>query len=247
MTESTSRANTFKVGVVLPAAGAGRRFGEAKQFRLLGKRPLLFHALRPFLEEACVHEIVVVVPRDRVAQTERELHSLTRAKTLGVVPGGPRRQDSVYQGVKTLSSQCNLVCIHDAARPFLTTAMIQKTVAACENFDGAVVAIPSRDTVKQVDKRTRQIHTTLPRETIWLAQTPQTFHRKPLEKALYQANQSGVVVTDEAMLLEGLGYSLTIIEGSPVNVKITTPEDWALAQYYYQQHLSTARHTPQAP
>jgi 2-C-methyl-D-erythritol 4-phosphate cytidylyltransferase len=243
MRESNSQDNTFKVGVVLPAAGEGRRFGEAKQFRLLGKRPLLFHALRPFLEEAYVYEIVVVVPQERVKQTERELRSLTRAKAIHVVPGGPRRQDSVYQGVKVLSAKCNLVCIHDAARPFLTPAMIQQTVVACENFDGAVVAVPSRDTVKQVDRLTHQIKTTLPRETIWLAQTPQTFHRKPLEKALQQAGQSGLMVTDEAMLLEELGYSLTIVEGSSMNVKITTPEDWGLAQYYYQQQFST---TPDA-
>jgi len=244
MTKSTSRADAFKVGVVLPAAGEGRRFGEAKQFRLLGKRPLLFHALRPFLDEACVREIVVVVPGERVKQTERELRSLTRAETIRVVPGGPRRQDSVYQGVKILSSQCNLVCVHDAARPFLTPTMIRQTVAACHDYDGAVVAVPSRDTVKQADRLTHQVRTTLPRETIWLAQTPQTFRREPLEKALRQAEQSGLMVTDEAMLLEELGYSLTIVEGSAMNMKITTPEDWRLAQYYYQQQLSTAHPTP---
>jgi len=246
MMMTSSRANVSRVGVVLPAAGKGRRFGEAKQFRLLGKRPLLFHALRPFLEEACVHEVVVVVPQEMVGQTERELSSLTQAKTIHVVPGGPRRQDSVYQGVKILSSLCNLVCIHDAARPFLTPRMIQETVAACQDFDGAVVAVPSRDTVKQVDKLTYRIRTTLPRETIWLAQTPQTFHRQPLKKALHQAEESGLMVTDEAMLLEELGYSLTIVEGSPMNVKITTPEDWGLAQYYYQQQRSTEHFTPQA-
>jgi len=245
MTESNFQDNPFKVGVVLPAAGEGRRFGEPKQFRLLGKRPLLFHALRPFLEEDYIYEVVVVVPQERVKQTERELRSLTRAKTIRVVVGGPRRQDSVYQGVKALSPHCNLVCIHDAARPFLTPMMIEETVAACQKFDGAVVAIPSRDTVKQADRLTRQIHTTLPRETIWLAQTPQTFRRKPLEKALGQADQSGLMVTDEAMLLEEMGYSLTIVEGSPMNMKITTPEDWSLAEYYYRQRVFTSHQPPQ--
>ncbi len=226
---------TKKVGAVIPAAGAGLRFGEPKQFKTLGKRPLLFHSLFPFLRSSLVSEIVVVVPQDTVRQVQREIHSFTRSKPVNVVVGGIRRQDSVFAGVKALSADIELVAVHDAVRPFLTEQMIAATIDACDRWDGAVVALPARDTIKQVEPETGRIQNTLDRQTIWQAQTPQTFRRRPLTRALEKAEQEKITGTDEACLLERLGYTVKVVPGSPTNIKITTPEDWIFAEELYRR------------
>jgi len=224
-----------KVGVILPAAGAGLRFGEPKQFKTLGKRPLLFHSLIPFLHSPLISEIVVVVPHDTVRQVQREIHSFTRSKPVTVVAGGARRQDSVFAGVKALSADIELVVIHDAVRPFITEQMIAVTIDACDRWDGAIVALPARDTIKQVEPETGWIQNTLDRQTIWQAQTPQTFRRHPLTRALETAEQEEITGTDEACLLDRLGYSVKVVAGSPTNIKITTPEDWIFAEELYRR------------
>ncbi|MBC8216669.1 MAG: 2-C-methyl-D-erythritol 4-phosphate cytidylyltransferase [Candidatus Marinimicrobia bacterium] len=216
------------VGVVLPAAGAGIRFGEKKQFRVLGRRPLFYHALQPFLAIDAVREIVVVTPKDVVRQVDRELRSLSATKPIQVIAGGKRRQDSVFAGVQALSDTYDLICIHDAVRPFLSQEEVIKTIRACEENDGAILAIPAKDTIKHIQGQ--KILKTISRETVWLAQTPQTFWTKPLQKALNSAINDNVTGTDESMLLERLGYQIVTVEGSAMNIKITTPEDWVFAE-----------------
>ena len=219
-----------QVSVIIPAAGVGSRFGEEKQFKLLGGRPLLFYCLQPFLESNIIHEVIVAVPENQTTSIHRDLISMSPGKPITVIAGGVRRQDSVENGVSVSSSSANLICIHDAARPFVTENMIANSISACENYDGAVVALPSRDTVKLSNNGI--VKETLDRRFIWLAQTPQTFNKDKLVAALDNADQNDIIATDEAVLMEAMGFSIALIEGHPTNFKITTRDDWERAEQY---------------
>lgn len=214
-----------KVGAVIPAAGAGKRFGEKKQFKNIGRRPLLFKTLKPFLDCDRIAELALVVPEEDLDQVHREIKSLVGAKPVELVVGGHRRQDSVHNGVKALSADCILICIHDCVRPFVTEDLILKTINGCKHHDGCIVASKATDTIKKVNDG--HVEKTLDRNEIWLAQTPQTFHRQILLKALENADVRG---TDESMLVERIGGKISVVEGPPQNRKITNPEDWALIE-----------------
>ncbi len=222
----------MKISAVFPAAGSGLRFGEKKQLKLLGNRPLLFHAIRPFLDLDPVLEIIVAVQEEDVTQTERELKSLISTKPVQVIPGGARRQDSVSEGLKAASNDADYICIHDAVRPFVTPAIIQSALDACPRHDGVIVSEPAKDTIKQIDGD--QIIATLPREEIHHAQTPQIFSKPVLKEALDLAIKDDIYGTDEAFLAERLGYQIGIVNGSPLNIKITTTEDWLFAEAIYK-------------
>ena len=126
------------------------------------------------------------------------------------------------------SSSANLICIHDAVRPFVTENMIANSIFACENYDGAVVALPSRDTVKLSNNGL--VKETLDRRFIWLAQTPQTFNKDKLVVAFDNADQNDIIATDEAALMEAMGFSIALVEVHPTNFKITTQDDWERAE-----------------
>jgi len=214
----------LKTGAVIAAAGSGDRFGEKKQFKIFQKRALLFHTLKPFLECSDVFEIAVVVPEENLDLASRELKSFTSAKPVRAVAGGVRRQDSVLNGCLALSDDVEIISVHDAARPFVTSKLISATIGGCRNADGCIAALPSKDTVKKVENN--QIQSTLDRNTIWLAQTPQTFHKDILIKALQQDMEA----TDEASMVEAVGGKVIVTEGNLENFKITTNEDWKLAE-----------------
>ena len=228
----------MKVSAIIPAAGSGERFGEAKQFKLLAGRPMHFHTLQPFLRSDAIDEVIVVVPGDDVHSTHRDVLSMSAGKPVKVVAGGSRRQDSVKRGVDASDPDSTLVCIHDAARPFVTEDLIQNSISACENADGAVVALPSKDTVKYSENGL--VKDTIDREKIWLAQTPQTFHKEKLLLALDNADSKNLTGTDESALMEAMGFSVTLIEGNTNNFKITTMDDWERAE---QVLNSTLRQT----
>ncbi len=224
----------YQIGAIIVAAGSGLRFGERKQFKKLGIKPLYLYSLQKFIDCNSVSEVVLVVPGDLQSTISNEVSTLSFQ--INVVEGGKLRQDSVLAGMEGLSDNCDIVCVHDAARPFVTIDLIQKAINACENNDGAVVAIPSHDTVKEVIANNYRIKRTIPRETIWLAQTPQTFHRSQLKKALLYARDSEIQVTDEATLLESLEYSIVVVEGKEDNFKITTSKDWKLAELILERN-----------
>ena len=218
----------MKITVVIPAAGSGKRFGENKQLKILGDRPLVFHTLRPFIDSELINEIVVVAPENDVQQLSRELKSMISVKSVMVVAGGNTRQKSVFNGLKAASDSSELICVHDAVRPFVTKELIEKAVNACSEHDGVIVAQSSTDTIKKV--MDDQIMETLPRETIWRAQTPQVFSKSALQEALKMAEDENIQGTDEASLLERIGYQVGFVEGSSLNIKITTEEDWVFAE-----------------
>ena len=214
----------MNVGAVVPAAGQGARFGEKKQFKLLGRRPLLFHTLTSFLKCDDIAEIVVVIPEEDLEMISRELASFTSAKPVKTVAGGPQRQVSVLNGCLALSDNVEIIAVHDAVRPFVTPELISATIAGCDDADGCIAAIPSKDTVKQVSEN--NIQSTIDRNSIWLAQTPQAFHKDILINAL----QQDMVGTDEASMVEATGGTVVVTEGFASNFKITTSEDWQLAE-----------------
>lgn len=218
----------MKITVVIPAAGSGKRFGENKQLKILGDRPLVFHTLRPFIDSELINEIVVVAPKNDVQQLSRELKSMISVKSVMVVAGGNTRQKSVFNGLKAASDSSELICVHDAVRPFVTKELIEKAVNACSEHDGVIVAQSSTDTIKKV--MDDQVMETLPRETIWRAQTPQVFSKSALQEALKMAEDENIQGTDEASLLERIGYQVGFVEGSSLNIKITTEEDWVFAE-----------------
>ena len=218
----------MKVSAIIPAAGSGERFGEEKQFKLLSGRPLFFHTLKLFLQSDYIDEIIVAVPSANVDSTHRDVLSMSAGKPVKVVAGGTRRQDSVKNGIDVSDSDSTLVCIHDAARPFVTEDLIQRSIAACEFADGTVVGIPSKDTVKFSENGL--VKETLDREKIWLAQTPQCFHKNKLLQALYYAETENLTGTDESALMEAMGFSIKLVEGDSNNFKITTKDDWIRAE-----------------
>ena len=218
----------MKVSAIIPAAGSGERFGEEKQFKLLSGRPLFFHTLKLFLQSDYIDEIIVAVPSANVDSTHRDVLSMSVGKPVKVVAGGTRRQDSVKNGIDVSDSDSTLVCIHDAARPFVTEDLIQRSISACEFADGAIVGIPSKDTVKFSENGL--VKETLDREKIWLAQTPQCFHKNKLLQALYYAETENLTGTDESALMEAMGFSIKLVEGDSNNFKITTKDDWIRAE-----------------
>ncbi|HUF47636.1 MAG TPA: 2-C-methyl-D-erythritol 4-phosphate cytidylyltransferase [Vicinamibacterales bacterium] len=218
----------MSVGVIVVAGGRGERLGAAvpKQLLEIGGRSLLRRSVAAFDAHARVDALVVVLPADLVA-TGRDLVGATE-RPCTVVAGGLRRQDSVAAGFGALPPDVTLVLVHDAARPLVDEALITRVIEAAERHGAAVPAVAARDTVKRA-AADRFVAETLPRQQIWLAQTPQGFARGILHEAIVKGEQ-GVEATDEAMLAEAAGHRVAIVAGNEANVKITTEVDLQAAR-----------------
>jgi len=216
---------------VIAAAGKGERMGleGGKQYILLGSKPILAHTLQVFEDCNFVHHVIVVVNPEDIELCRREVvERYNLSKVLQIVAGGPKRQDSVYNGLQALPKGTTTVMIHDGARPFVTPQIIEKTISVLKGWDGVVVGVPATDTIKEVkDERIARTH---PRAKLWSAQTPQVFQLKPLLEAYKQAKADNFYGTDDAILLERMGYRIRMIMGSYENIKITTTEDLQIAE-----------------
>ena len=218
------------VTAIVAAAGRGTRLGRRKQLLDLLGRPVLAWCLDVLSRSAAITDIVVVCePED-----ERECRLLAQercgAKLRAVVRGGDRRQDSVLAGLRASMPDASFVVVHDGARPFVTEDMIERSLAGARASGASVVAVPVKDTIKQVAEG-GLVTRSLPREHLWAAQTPQAFAFEALYSAYTAAEAEGFVATDDAMLVEWAGTGqVAIVEGSYDNVKITTPEDLMLAE-----------------
>ena len=218
----------MKVSAIIPAAGSGLRFGQAKQFKLFAGAYLFYYSLKSFMECDAIEEIVLVVSENKFAEIRREISLRPSKKLIKVVKGGGRRQDSVKNGILATRLDSDLVCIHDAARPFVTLELINQSINACKTADGGVVAIKSPDTVKY--SKNSLIEKTINRDNVWFAQTPQTFKKERLTKAIIDAEKNNITCTDESFLMERLGFSILLVEGSINNFKITSQDDWDRAE-----------------
>tara|TARA_Y100001970_G_scaffold288741_1_gene416869 strand:- start:1149 stop:1832 length:684 start_codon:yes stop_codon:yes gene_type:complete len=218
----------FKVSAIIPAAGSGSRFGEKKQFKNLNGEPLWAHTLKPFVQSSLIDEIIFVVEEGFIGiiRESKCFKQFVEEKEIKITKGGARRMDSVLNGIQVSKKMNDIVCIHDVARPFVSKSLINKTIEACKNFNGAISAIPTVDTVKNVENKI--IKKTLSRSQTWMAQTPQTFRKNKLLKAFN--DNVNVNVTDESTLMELSGFSIKIINGEDKNFKITKKIDWVLAK-----------------
>jgi 2-C-methyl-D-erythritol 4-phosphate cytidylyltransferase/2-C-methyl-D-erythritol 2,4-cyclodiphosphate synthase len=215
------------VTAIIAAGGRGVRVGGArpKQFLALGGRPILQRSVEAFLSSDRIAEIVVALPSDLAASIPDYLQH--RGKPVHVVEGGERRQDSVANACARMSGDADVVVIHDAARPLVTSDLIGRTVDAAARYGAAIAALPVSDTVKR-GGADRFIVETIPRNEVFLAQTPQAFRVDVLRAALAQA--AAFDATDEAMLAERAGHRVHLVEGDPRNLKITTADDLATAE-----------------
>ena len=212
------------VSAIIAAGGRGSRFGSAqpKQLLTLGGAPILKRTVDVFLQGYPFDEVIVALPEELAANPPSYLDDVM------VVAGGARRQDSVANAFRHVAPSSQVIVIHDAARPLVTAALIERTVDAAYAHGAAIAALQARDTVKRGDA-SRIIRDTLPREEIFLAQTPQAFRVGVLRDALALAS-SATDATDEAMLAEQAGHHVHLVDGDPRNLKITTPEDLEVAE-----------------
>ena len=210
------------------AAGSGSRFGEQKQFKQLKGVSLYYYSLRQFLLCNEIHEIILVVPEARINKTQKEITSIKTKKKIIVTGGGKKRQESVKKGVLYTSDITELVCIHDGARPFVSKKLIKKSIDPCSKNDGAIIALPNYDTLKICVEG--YIKKTIDRENTWRAQTPQTFRKMKLLDAFAYAEKNELCITDEASIMEALGFRISVVHGHYNNFKITSPMDWERAE-----------------
>ena len=240
----------MKVAVILPAAGLGTRMGRSsaekagtsrKQFMLLDGAPILLHSVRKFAASARVDQIVVAVRGEDLDWVTEMLQREIHGKILRVVEGGNSRQQSVANALRALDPDTTLVAVHDAVRPFIDLQTIDKVVAEAAETGAAIVGIVPVDTVKQVARaQTNKAHirSTLPREKLVLAQTPQVFSYDLLTRAFAAAQADGFIGTDESSLVERLEVEVSVVLGSDRNIKITKPSDMDLARLFLEEETA---------
>lgn len=220
------------VTAVVVAAGEGRRFGGPvpKQFLPLAGLPLLAHTLRALAVPGLVDRLVVAVPPGEEGRCLAEVVApLALPIPVALVPGGAQRSDSVCAALARVEAASELVLIHDGVRPCVPRRDLEGVIAAAWAHGAAVLAVPVSDTLKRADAAGR-VAETVPREGLWAALTPQAFRRDLIVRAHEAAVRAGTAATDDAMLVERLGHPVTLVRGSRTNVKITSPEDLAIAE-----------------
>ena len=227
-----------KIVVIVPAAGLGKRFDakERKTFVSIDGMPLLAHTLKRLNSEELITDIIPVLRGQdtKIGLEIAEEHKLDKVRWIAA--GGPERQDSIYNGMRLLEemgggvSPDTLILVHDGARPVIPKGTIHRLISEVEGIDGAAPGVPAKETLKSVNKD-GIITSTVDRETIRAIQTPQIFPFSVLKKAYEKAFADGFYGTDDAALVERIGGKIKIIPGSPLNIKVTTPEDLHLVEY----------------
>lgn len=239
----------MKVFVIIPAAGLGTRMASApaskrtkpaatKQFAELDGVPVLVRTLSSFASSPEVSNIYVALRASEIApfrdRLQKDFPEIWHKEPV-LLEGGEHRQGSVTNALAQISaSPDDVVLVHDAVRPFATHEMIRDVIKAVEHYGAAIVGIPAVDTVKQVERTAEGavIKATIPRQQIVLAQTPQGFRYGVIKKAFDEASADGFIGTDEASLVERSGHQVAVVMGTPRNIKITTPADFELAEFY---------------
>jgi 2-C-methyl-D-erythritol 4-phosphate cytidylyltransferase len=230
----------MQVFVILPAAGLGTRMAgpQPKQFLALDGVPILIHSLRAFASVPRVTAIYVAVRKSEIERVQAQIAEYGFTGKVNVVEGGDSRQESVSHAMAALAAEPDdIVLVHDAVRPLIDAATIERTIDAVIEHGAAIVGLPAVDTIKQVERTAHGalITSTIPREFIVLAQTPQGFRYGLLQRAFAEAISDGFVGTDEASLVERAGLPVAVVHGSQINLKITQPGDLELAEFYLRQ------------
>jgi 2-C-methyl-D-erythritol 4-phosphate cytidylyltransferase len=241
----------MKVIVIIPAAGLGTRMAPiptgtkdrkktapSKQFTELGGTPILIHTLRKFAAVPAVDEIWIALRENEIEGFRARLHSEAPdlvSKKIELVSGGEHRQQSVEHALNAIAANPDdIVLVHDAVRPFVTSEIVLEVIAAARKYGAAIAGLPAVDTVKQVERTSEGalIKATIPRAGVVMAQTPQGFRYDVIKKAFDEAMADGFQGTDESSLAERSGHDVAVVMGSPKNIKITTPGDMELAEFY---------------
>ncbi|MGD0732690.1 MAG: 2-C-methyl-D-erythritol 4-phosphate cytidylyltransferase [Terracidiphilus sp.] len=234
----------MQVFAILPAAGLGTRMAgpQPKQFLALDGIPILIHSLRAFVAVERVTGIYVAVRKTEMERVQAQISEYAAehgfAGRVLVVEGGDNRQESVSHALAALPAQPDdIVLVHDAVRPLIDPATIDRTIDAVIEHGAAIVGLPAVDTIKQVERTAHGalVTATVPREYVVLAQTPQGFRYGLLQRAFAEATADGFIGTDEASLVERAGLPVAVVHGSQVNLKITQPGDLELAEFYLRQ------------
>lgn len=224
---------------IIPAAGSGSRLGGEipKQFLEIAGAPILAHTMQRFIECDDIGAVVVALPADRIDEFRARNRGVKVLKPIFYVTGGAERSDSILNALEAVAElDPEIVAVHDAVRPFVTSAQISAVIAKAREAGAAILALPATDTIKEVEGGL--IQRTLDRRRIWRAQTPQAFRYDLLMRANREARAAGLpsaLTTDDSLLVERLGVAVAVVEGSPNNLKITTPEDLILAQNLFEQ------------
>jgi 2-C-methyl-D-erythritol 4-phosphate cytidylyltransferase len=239
----------MKVVVIIPAAGLGTRMASAtstkgkkpaasKQFTELAGTPILIHTLRKFAASSEVAEICIALRANEIEGFRRRLEKEAKdvlGKKVLFVEGGEHRQQSVAHAIAAISAAADdVVLVHDAVRPFVTPEIIHDVIEAARKYGAAIAGVPAVDTIKEVQRTAEGavVTATIPRERVVMAQTPQGFRYDVLKKAFDEAEADGFMGTDEASLVERSGHEVAVVMGAVKNIKITTPGDLELAEFY---------------
>jgi 2-C-methyl-D-erythritol 4-phosphate cytidylyltransferase len=236
----------MKVFVIIPAAGLGTRMSAgarkgprpSKQFTELGGAPILIHTLRKFAASGQVSEIYVALRKNEMEAFRRQLDKEGLKKPVHIVEGGEHRQESVANALRALPAKDDdIVLVHDAVRPFIEVDTIHGVIVAARKSGAAIAGVPAVDTIKKVEPKgdAAVITLTIPREQVVMAQTPQGALYRVMRKAFDEAAADGFTGTDEASLIERSGHEVMVVMGSARNIKITTPADMELAEFFLSQ------------
>lgn len=218
------------IAVILPAAGESNRFRDKnykKPFAPFAGKAVWLHSAEKFLNRDDVKQLIVVIAEEDREEFNRRFGANIAILGVDVCIGGATRSESIHNALAKVREGIDLVAVHDAARPCLADKWIDAVFATAARTGAAILATPVNATLKRIDRQ-QQIEATVDRTNLWAAQTPQVFKRQLLEKA-YAARQ-GKTATDDASLVEALGEKIAVVEGSPLNLKITTREDLRLAE-----------------
>lgn len=238
----------MKVFVIIPAAGLGTRMapppklgkkpGPSKQFAEIGGAPILILTLHKFAAAESVNEIYVALPKGEVEPFRSRVEKESFGKKVHLVEGGENRQQSVANALAQVKAEAeDIVLVHDAVRPFVDSEIIRSVIDAAQKHGAAIAGVPAVDTVKQVERTADGaiVTATIPRERVVQAQTPQGFRFALIKKVFDEALADGFAGTDEASLVERAGHEVAVVMGSARNIKITTPADLELAEFYLSQ------------
>ena len=231
----------MSVLAIIPAAGVGVRMGGGtpKQFLSIEGVPIFVHTLRKFVSSDAIDGIILALRAEEMERAQTDVDREHFAKPVLLVAGGATRQETVARALAETPPSTEIVVVHDAVRPFIELAMIQRVVEAARKDGAAILGISSVDTVKQVERQI--ILGTIPRERIVLAQTPQAFRYAIIKEAFARAAADGFNGTDESSLAERLGHNVTVLMGSDRNIKITKPSDLPLARLYIAQEKEQSK------
>ncbi|NLK21856.1 MAG: 2-C-methyl-D-erythritol 4-phosphate cytidylyltransferase [Epulopiscium sp.] len=227
--------------VIIPAAGQGKRMGTkiSKQYLMIGNKPIIVHTIDRFDQSKLIDEIIVVISKEDLDYFKDViLLQYDFNKKIKLVVGGRERQESVYNGLKNISNETDIILIHDGARPFVSEEEIKKSIEGARKYGACAIGVKVKDTIKVSDED-GYIEATPKRNKLWAIQTPQGFKKDIITKAHNKAKEDTFLGTDDGILVERLGNKVKIIEGKYENIKITTASDLIIGESILQFFLTT--------